>query len=294
LRPELSQPIITVEKLTHVYHSGTSLEKVALDEVSFEIREGECLAIVGETGSGKTTLVQHLNGLLKPNRGRVRVEGVDLAGPAVSRTKLRRRVGLVFQYPEHQLFEETVYDDISFVLRQRPEFSPQEIEERVKRTCASLGLAYEKFGRRSPFELSSGEMRRVALAGVLVQDPKILILDEPTVGLDGEGRKEVLREIRELRRRGKTLIMVSHQVENLLGLIDRVIVLDRGRIFAAGTPTEVFSLLLRVKKFLFLVPPIYQLLAELKAEGWNIPEPPFTPEDALPILEMNLPVPARQ
>jgi energy-coupling factor transport system ATP-binding protein len=270
------------------------LEKVALDEVSFEIREGECLAIVGETGSGKTTLVQHLNGLLKPDRGRVRVEGVDLAGPAVSRAKLRRRVGLVFQYPEHQLFEETVYDDISFVLRQRPEFSPQETEERVKRTCASLGLAYEKFGRRSPFELSSGEMRRVALAGVLVQDPKILILDEPTVGLDGEGRKEVLREIRELRRRGKTLIMVSHQVENLLGLIDRVIVLDRGRIFAAGTPTEVFSLLLRVKKFLFLVPPIYQLLAELKAEGWNIPEPPFTPEDALPILEMNLPVPARQ
>jgi energy-coupling factor transport system ATP-binding protein len=137
-------------------------------------------------------------------------------------------------------------------------------------------------------------MRRVALAGVLVQDPKILILDEPTVGLDGEGKKEVLREIRELRRRGKTLIIVSHQVENLLSLIDRVIVLDRGRIFAAGTPTEVFSLLLRVKKFPFLVPPIYQLLAELKEEGWNIPTPLFTPEEALPILEMNLPIPARQ
>ena len=293
MRSDLSQPIVTVEKLTHVYHAGTSLEKVALDEVSFEIREGESLAIVGETGSGKTTLVQHLNGLLKPARGRVRVEGVDLAGPAVSRAELRRRVGLVFQYPEHQLFEETVYDDISFVLRQRSTFPPHEIEERVKKTCFSLGLDYEKFRRRSPFELSSGEMRRVALAGVLVQDPKILILDEPTVGLDGEGKKEVLREIRELRRRGKTLIIVSHQVENLLGLIDRVIVLDRGRIFAAATPTEVFSFLLRVKKFLFLVPPIYQLLAELKEEGWNIPDPLFTPEDALPILEMNLPAPAR-
>jgi len=293
LRSDLSQPIVTVENLTHVYHAGTSLERIALEEVSFEICEGESLAIVGETGSGKTTLVQHLNGLLKPARGRVRVEGVDLAGPAVSRAELRRRVGLVFQYPEHQLFEETVYDDISFVLRQRSIFPPHEIEERVKKTCFSLGLDYEKFRRRSPFELSSGEMRRVALAGVLVQDPKILILDEPTVGLDGEGKKEVLREIRELRRRGKTLIIVSHQVENLLGLIDRVIVLDRGRIFAAATPTEVFSFLLRVKKFLFLVPPIYQLLAELKEEGWNIPAPLFTPEEALPILEMNLPIPAR-
>ena len=136
-------------------------------------------------------------------------------------------------------------------------------------------------------------MRRVALAGVLVQDPKILILDEPTVGLDGEGKKEILREIRELRRRGKTLIIVSHQVENLLGLIDRVIVLDQGKIFAAGDADRGFFLLLRVKKFLFLVPPIYQLLAELKEEGWDIPSPLFTPEDALPILEMNLPAPAR-
>ena len=294
MRTDLSQPIVTVEKLTHVYHAGTSLERIALEEVSFEVREGECLAIVGETGSGKTTLVQHLNGLLKPARGRVRVEGFDLDGPAVSRAELRRRVGLVFQYPEHQLFEETVYDDISFVLKQRSTFYPHEIEERVKRTCLSLGLDFDKFRRRSPFELSSGEMRRVALAGVLVQDPKILILDEPTVGLDGEGKKEVLREIRELRTRGKTLIVVSHQVEDFLGLIDRLIVLDQGKIFAVGAPGEVFSLLIQRKKFLFLVPPVYRLLAELKEEGWDIPDPLFTPEAALPILERNLPVPARQ
>ncbi len=292
MRPELSQPIVTVEKLTHVYHAGTSLETIALDEVSFEIYEGESLAIVGETGSGKTTLIQHLNGLLKPTRGRVRVEGFDLEGRAVLRAELRRRVGLVFQYPEHQLFEETVYDDISFVLRQRSTFSPREIEERVKKTCFSLGLDYEKFRRSSPFALSSGEMRRVALAGVLVQDPKILILDEPTVGLDGEGKREVLGEIRELRTRGKTLIVVSHQVEDFLGLIDRLVVLDQGKIFAAGPPAEVFSLLLQRKKFLFLVPPVYRLLAELKEEGWNIPDPLFTAEDALSILEMNLPLPA--
>jgi len=294
LRPTLSRPIVTVEKLTHVYHRGTSLEKTALEEVSFEIHEGECLAIVGETGSGKTTLVQDLNGLLKPTRGRVRVEGIDLGDPAVSRAELCRRVGLVFQYPEHQLFEETVYDDIAFVLKESAAFPSQEIEERVRKTCDSVGLDYEKFCRRSPFELSSGEMRRVALAGVLIQDPKILILDEPTVGLDWEGKKEILREIGELKIRRKTVIVVSHQVEDFLGLIDRLIVLDQGKIFAAGTPAEVFSFLIRRKKFLFFIPPIYQLLAELKEEGWNIPSLPFTPENALLILEKNLPVPACQ
>jgi energy-coupling factor transport system ATP-binding protein len=155
-----------------------------------------------------------------------------------------------------------------------------------------VGLDGEAFRRRSPFELSSGEMRRVALAGVLAQDPKILILDEPTVGLDGEGKKEILREIGELKSQGKTIILVSHQVEDFLGLIDRLVVLNRGKIFAAGEPAEVFALLRRTEKFLFLVPPVYRLLAELKEEGWNIPSPPLTPEDALPILEKNLPRPA--
>lgn len=288
MRSALPQPIIRVENLTHVYQPGTSLEKSALEEVSFEILEGECVAIVGETGSGKTTLIQHLNGLLKPTHGRVFIEGMDLSQSSLSRAELRRRVGLVFQYPEHQLFEETVFDDISFVLRQHSTLTSAEIEEKVRAACLSVGIDYASFRQRSPFELSNGEMRRVALAGVLVRNPTILILDEPTVGLDSEGRQEILREIGDLRRSKSTVIIVSHLVEDLLHLIDRLIVLDRGKIHAVGTPSEVFSLLLKEKKFLFLVPPIFLLLTELREEGWEIPSGVLTPQDALPVLQKNL------
>jgi energy-coupling factor transport system ATP-binding protein len=290
----LPKPIVSVQDLTHIYYPGTSLEKKALAGISFEICEGECVAIVGETGSGKTTLVQHLNGLLKPDLGRVLVESVDISQSPVSLADLRRRVGLVFQYPEHQLFEETVGDDISFVLRQNSTLPPIEIMARVKNACASVGLDYERFHRRSPFELSSGEMRRVALAGVLAQDPKILILDEPTVGLDPEGTREILMEIGDLRRAGKTVIVVSHRVEDLLPLMDRLIVLDRGKICVGGTPIEVFSFLLREKKFLFLVPPIFQLMAELREEGWDIPGEAVCTEEALLALQKNLPSPVRR
>jgi len=294
LSTSLPKPIVSVQDLTHIYHLGTSLEKKALEGISFEICEGEGVAIVGETGSGKTTLVQHLNGLLKPDRGQILVEGADINQSPVSIADLRRRVGLVFQYPEHQLFEETVDDDISFVLRQNSALPPIEIAARVKNACASVGLDYERFHRRSPFELSSGEMRRVALAGVLAQDPKILILDEPTVGLDPEGKREILMEIGGLRRAGKTVIVVSHQVEDLLPLIDRLIVLDRGKICVGGTPIEVFYFLLQEGKFLFLVPPIFQLMAELREEGWDIPSEAVFAEEALLTLHKNLPSPVRQ
>jgi len=246
------------------------------------------LGIVGKTGSGKTTLVQHFNGLLKPSAGKVYVEGRDLGDRGISWPDLRRRVGLVFQYPEHQLFAETVYEDIAFVLCQQKGFSPEEVEERVRSACGMVGLDYESFRRRSPFELSGGEMRRAALAGVLVQDPPILILDEPTVGLDGPGKGEVLREIGALHRLGKTIIIVSHAVEDLAERVDRFMVMEEGRVLTSGEPGEVFARLLEMKEFSFLVPPIFQLCGDLRAAGWALPDGLLRTEEAISAIERNL------
>jgi len=279
------QPIVSVERLTHIYHSGTSLEKKALEDISLQIAEGEFVGIVGETGSGKTTLVQHFNGLLKPSFGRVSIEGTDLGRHGISWSEIRQRVGLVFQYPEHQLFEKTVFDDISFVLRQRPNLSAGEIERGVKAGCACVGLDFEEFRNRSPFELSGGEKRRVALAGVLVQEPHLLILDEPTVGLDGPGKREILREIEQWHRSGKTVVIVSHAIEDLIDLVDRLIVLKEGKILTAGSPAEVLSCLMNRGKLLFLVPSIFQLGYDLRAEGWSIPTEVFRVEEALSVLD---------
>lgn len=261
------------------------MEKTGLEDVSLKIEEGECVGIVGETGSGKTTLVQHFIGLLSPSSGKVYVEGIEIGRPGISRVELRQHVGLVFQYPEHQLFEETVFDDISFVLRQRKNLSIQEIECRVRSACAVVDLDYEKFHRRSPFELSGGEMRRVALAGILIQEPRLLILDEPTVGLDGPSKREILKEIGDLHRLGKTVVIVSHGVEDLLDIVTRLIVLEEGRILTTGPPAEVFSFLLKSRKLLFLVPSIYRLCHELREEGWKVPEGIFRLEEALPALD---------
>ena len=229
--------------------------------------------------------MQHFNGLLKPSSGRVLVEGMDLGFPGISWSELRKRVGLVFQYPEQQLFEETVFDDISFVLRQRNVFSAAEIEHRVESVCASVGLDYEDFRKRSPFELSGGEKRRVALAGVIVQEPHLLILDEPTVGLDGPGKREILKQVEKLHHSGKTVIIISHAVEDLLGMVNRLVVLEGGKLLTAGPPAEVFSFLLKAGKLTFLVPSIYQLCHGLRAEGWDVPEGIFQVEEALPVLD---------
>jgi energy-coupling factor transport system ATP-binding protein len=261
------------------------LEKKALEDVSLQITPGECVGIIGETGSGKTTLVQHFNGLLKPSSGKVYVEGTDLSSPRISWSDLRRGVGLVFQYPEHQLFEETVFDDISFVLRQGGTFSSGEIELRVKSACRLVGLDYEGFSKRSPFELSGGEMRRVALAGVLVQEPRLLILDEPTVGLDGAGKREILREIGELRRSGKTVVTISHSVEDMIDLVDRLIILEGGKILTSGSPAEVFSFLLQKGKLTFLAPSVFRLISELRTQGWDLPEKIFLVEEALSVID---------
>lgn len=194
----------------------------------------------------------------------------------------------MFQYPEQQLFEETVFDDISFILRQRKIFSAAEIEQRVKSACACVGLDYERFRGRSPFELSGGEKRRVALAGVLIQEPRLLILDEPTVGLDGPGKREILRQVKKLCHSGKTVIVVSHGVEDLLGIINRVIVLEGGKILTAGPPAEVFPFLLKFGKCTFLVPSIYQLGHDLRADGWDIPEGILQVEEILRVLDRSL------
>ncbi len=231
--------------------------------------------------------MQHFNGLLKPSSGKVSVEGVDLASPGISWPDLRRRVGLVLQYPEHQLFEETVFDDISFVLQRQKIFSPGEILDKVHAACRSVGLD-EEFLHRSPFELSRGEMRRVALAGVLAQEPHLIILDEPTVGLDGPGRREILKEIREMRLSGKTVVIISHLVEDLIGLTDRLVVLEKGTVLTSGTPGEVFSFLLRRGQGDFLVPSLARLMEELRNGGWNFSGTPYQVEDVLQAIEVVL------
>ncbi len=264
------------------------MERTALREVSLEVFPGECVGIVGETGSGKTTLVQHFNGLLKPSAGKVHVLGKDLSRPGILWPELRRRVGLVFQYPEHQLFEETVFEDIAFVLRRQKSVSPEEIERRVKSALLLVGLDAAEFGGRSPFELSGGEMRRVALAGVLVQDPAVLILDEPTVGLDGAGKREILEEIGALRRSGKTVIIVSHAVEEIVDLVDRLLVMEAGKLLASGPPEGVFSFLLRKDQLTFLVPPVFRLFYELRGEGWALPEGIFQVGEAISEVEKHL------
>jgi energy-coupling factor transport system ATP-binding protein len=243
------------------------------------------VGIVGGTGSGKTTLAQHFNGLLKPSAGKVYVEGKDVSQPGISWPELRRRVGLVFQYPEHQLFEESVFEDIAFVLRQQKSLSREEVERRVKAAFLLVGLEEGKFGRRSPFELSGGEMRRVALAGVLVQDPVILILDEPTVGLDGAGKGEILREIKTLRASGKTVVIVSHAVEEIAPLVDRLFVMEEGKVLFSGSPEEVFSSLLEKERINFLVPPIFRLFHALRARGWDLPRGVVRVEEALAAVE---------
>ncbi|MBI4495953.1 MAG: energy-coupling factor transporter ATPase [Deltaproteobacteria bacterium] len=267
-----------------MYHPGTPLETRALEGVCLEIAEGEGVGIVGETGSGKTSLIQHFNGLLRPTTGRIRFGGLDPGSPGLPLPELRRQVGLLFQFPEHQLFEETVFREISFVLRQGRGVSSPEIERRVEAACAAVGLELGRFRDRSPFELSGGEMRRVALASILVQEPLLLVLDEPTAGLDGPGRREILEEVGRLRRSGKTVVIVSHSLEDLLTLVDRWVVLEKGKVLVSGPSAEVFPFLLGRERLAHLVPFPFRLGRDLQAAGWNIP-PLYRAEEAVAVLD---------
>ena len=269
---------IEVSHLTHCYSEGSALRTVALDDVSFRIENGEFVGIIGHTGSGKSTLVQHLNGLLKPTSGQVLIDGEDLNGEHVNRRALRQRIGLVFQYPEYQLFEETVAKDIAFGPKNQG-LSAAEIDERVRYAMDCVHLDYQKYAERSPFELSGGQMRRVAIAGVLAMKPSVLILDEPTAGLDPRGRDRILGMLEELHaRENVTILMVSHSMDDIARLASRLIVMSDGKVVADGTPREIFMQEEMMTSIGLDIPEAARLCARLRAKGYDLPADLFRPE----------------
>lgn len=270
---------IEVRHLTHCYSEGSAFRTVALDDVSFRIDDGEFVGIIGHTGSGKSTLVQHLNGLLKPSSGQVLIDGEDLNGEHVNRRALRQRIGLVFQYPEYQLFEETVAKDIAFGPKNQS-LSADEIAERVRYAMDCVHLDYEKYAERSPFELSGGQMRRVAIAGVLAMRPSVLILDEPTAGLDPRGRDKILTMLEELHtRENTTILMVSHSMDDMARLATRLVVMSEGKIVSEGTPREIFAREDMMTSIGLDVPDAARLCARLRAKGYDLPADLFRPEE---------------
>jgi len=271
---------IVAERLTHVYSPGTPMETKALEDVSMAVSDGEVVGVIGATGSGKTTLVQHFNGLLKPTSGRVLVDGRDLSGRDVNLKEIRRRVGLLFQYPEHQLFEETVFEDVAFGPKNLG-LGEREVSRRVREALLMVGLRPDEVGDRSPFELSGGQMRRVAIAGVLAMRPATLILDEPTAGLDPGGRAELLDHLKRLRaERDMTVILVSHNMAEVAALCERLVVLDGGRVAASGSVSEVFSRVDLLERVGLGAPPIARLMSRLRADGMPVRTDVFTVEDA--------------
>ena len=266
---------IEIKHLDHIYMPGSPFDTKALDDVTLTIGDGEFVGLIGHTGSGKSTLVQHLNGLMKPDHGSVIVDGMDVSDKNTDLREIRRRVGLVFQYPEHQLFEETVRKDVSFGPRNLG-CSEQEIEERVVKACHQVGLSDEKLDM-SPFDLSGGNKRRVAIAGVLAMRPRVLVLDEPTAGLDPRGRNELLELIRGLHEEeGNTIVMVSHSMDDISALAQRIIVMNEGRVAMDGTPREVFAHPQELVDMHLGVPAAAQLAMELRKCGYNLPDNVYT------------------
>lgn len=271
---------ITIKDLRYVYNEGTPLAISALAGINLEIDDGECVGIIGRTGSGKSTLVQHLNGLLLPTSGSVLIDGVDLANKKSDRKKVRQKVGLVFQYPEYQLFEETVFDDIAFGPRNIG-CREEEISRRVQDAMGIVNLDYAQFKSRSPFELSGGQMRRVAIAGIIAMRPKVLVLDEPTAGLDPRSRRELLSEITSMRRElGVTVILVSHSMEEVAKVVERVIVMEGGEIALAGRVRDVFEQAELLKGLGLGIPQVTELMLRLRQRGAEVPAGILTVEEA--------------
>ncbi len=261
---------IKVEHLTHIYDKGMPSESVALDDVSFTAEDGQFIGIIGHTGSGKSTLLQHLNGLLKPDEGTVTVGNVDITQPGISMVEIRKRIGLVFQYPEYQLFEETVAKDVAFGPKNLG-LSETEIEERVKEAIELVGLDYETVKDRSPFELSGGQKRRVAIAGVVAMRPEVLILDEPTAGLDPKAHKDVLNMVEEVHRRtGNITIFVSHNMADIARLSDKILVIHSGKLVTKGSSKEVFSQKETLRSVGLDLPPVTEFTEGLRERGINL------------------------
>lgn len=271
---------IQVKNLKHIYEKGMPTESIALENISFSVEDGEFLGIIGHTGSGKSTLLQHLNGLLRPSEGTIVIGGIDITADGVSMVEIRKKIGLVFQYPEYQLFEETVAKDVAFGPKNLG-LSEEEIEERVKEAIELVGLDYENIKDRSPFELSGGQKRRVAIAGVVAMRPEVLILDEPTAGLDPKAHKDVLDMVEEVHAKtGNITILVSHNMADIARLSDKVLVIDNGHLVTMGTPKEVFSHRDELSEVGLDLPPITNLTEMLRTRGMDIEETILTVDEA--------------
>ena len=277
------EPILQVQNLNYVYSAGTPFEHQALQNVSFSVNRGEFIGIIGHTGSGKSTLMQQLNGLLKPASGKILLDGKDIWSDKKLTRQARFRVGLVFQYPEYQLFEETVYKDIAFGPKNMG-LKADEIDRRVREAAAIVGLTEAQL-EVSPFDLSGGQKRRVAIAGVIAMEPEVLILDEPTAGLDPVGREEILKNIEDYRRKhNATIMMVSHSMDDVARLTDRLLVMNGSHLAMDGTPAEVFTRAEELVEMGLNIPQVTRVFLELKRLGLDV-EPVYTIEQAVKVLK---------
>ena len=272
---------IVVKNLTHIYNEGMPFSSKALDNISFEIKDRDFVGLIGHTGYGKSTLIQHLNGILKPSSGDIYINDFKITDPDLNLTEIRKRVGVVFQYPEYQLFEETIEKDIAFGPSNLG-LDEEEINNRVKLSMEAVGLDYESFKDKSPFELSGGQKRRVAIAGVIAMNPEVLILDEPTAGLDPGGRDEIFELITNLHENNNmTIILSSHSMDDMAKLAKNIIVMNNGKIEFMGSPREVFnSNVDRLKEIGLDVPQVLELAIKLREKGFNIREDILTIEEA--------------
>lgn len=274
---------IKINHLTQIYGQGTAFEKKALDDINLEIQDGEFIGLIGHTGSGKSTLIQHLNALLVPTSGEVLLNGENIYADKSKLKSIRQIVGLVFQYPEHQLFEMTVYKDVAYGPGNLG-LSQEEIDKRVRSAFETVGLGEDIYDK-SPFELSGGQKRRAAIAGVLAMEPEVLILDEPTAGLDPKGRDEILDAVKKMHDMRKiTVILVSHSMEDVAKLVDRIIVLSKGKTAIVGTPKEVFSQREKLESIGLAAPQISYVFSELYQKGYDVPTDIYTVSDATDVL----------